>query len=185
LVSCLNLHAEQNQLATFWTEDDLLSLENFGLALSDFQVVLDKDNSVIACAALWDQRSFKQTVVRGYAPKISAARPLMNVFSKLFGTIHLPPIGSTLAFGFVSPVAICSDDSQLFPALIETLIPVAAERGLEFLTFSFAGNDNKLAAIHDQFRCREYRTRLYQVAWDKSEEIILDSRPFLPEVALL
>jgi hypothetical protein len=185
IVSCLNAHAKQSQLAALWTKDNLFLLEGFGLTLSDFQVVFDKNNSVAACIALWDQRSFKQTVVHGYAPKISAASPLMNLFSKFFGTIHLPPIGSTLAFGFVSPVAIGSGYSELLPTLIESLMPVAAERGLEFLTLGFASNDDKLTAIRSRFSCREYRTRLHQVAWDKSEEIILDARPFSPELALL
>ncbi len=183
LVSCLNSHAEQNQLATYWTETDLLSLEHFGLALSDFRLVLDKNNSIVACAALWDQRDFKQIVVRGYAPQISTVRPLINLSAKLFGTAHLPPVGSTLAFGFVSPV--CCGDPQLLITLIKSILPVAAERGLEFLTLGFAANDSRLATIRSQFRCREYRTRLYQVIWDESDELILDNRSFLPEVAFL
>lgn len=183
LVSCLNLHAEQNQLATFWTEADLLSLENFGLALSDFRLVLGKNNSIVACAALWDQRDFKQIVVRGYAPQISAVRPLINLSAKLFGTTHLPPVGSTLAFGFVSPV--CCSDPQLLIALIKSILPVAAERDFEFLTLGFAANDSRPAVIRSQFHCREYRTRLYQVNWDESDELILNNRPFLPEVVFL
>ena len=183
LVSCLNSHAEQNQLAAFWTETDLLSLENFGLALSDFRVVLGKNDSIVACTALWDQRHFKQIVVRGYARQISVARPLINLLAKLFGTMHLPAVDTTLAFGFISFV--CCSDPQLLATLIKAILPVATERGLEFLTLGFASNDSRLPIIRGQFRCREYRTRLYQVIWDEADELILDTRPFLPEVALL
>jgi hypothetical protein len=183
LVSFLNAQAQRNQLATFWTKEGLLSLKDFGLSLSDLRVILDENNSIVACAGLWDQRSFKQTVVRGYAAEISAVRPLINLAAKLWGTAYLPPLNSTLKTGFVFPF--CARDTKHLNALIELLRPVAADCGVEFLTLGFAENDPHYTGLRRQFRAREYRTQLYQVTWDKSEGIVLDHRPFLPEVALL
>ncbi|HEY4415605.1 MAG TPA: hypothetical protein VGO57_07935 [Verrucomicrobiae bacterium] len=183
LVSFLNLQAVQNQLAAFWTGDDLLALKDFGLALPDFQLILDGNDSIVAGAALWDQRSFKQNVVRDYAAKISMVRPLINLSAKLLGTVHLPSVGSTLNIGFISPLS--ANDLQSALALIESLLSQAAGRGLEFLTLGLAENDARLTAVRRQFHAREYKTRLYQVMWDKSEAAVLDDRPFLPEVAFL
>jgi hypothetical protein len=186
LVSCLNRHAKQNQLAAFWTEAGLLSLKNIGLALSDFQLLLD-DNKVIACVALWDQRGFKQMVVREYSRKISFARPWINLAAKLFGTPRLPPVNSTLAFGLLSPLAVPADKPELIPALVGTILSIAAERGLEFCAIGFAAGDFRLEALRNHFRCREYNTRLYRVRWKDADANIptLDDGPFLPELAFL
>jgi len=184
LVSCLNSHAKQNQLAAFWTEDDLISLKGVGLALSDFQLVL-AENKVIACAALWDQRRFKQIVVREYNRKISVARPWINLAAKLFGTPRLLTINSTLAFGLLSPLAIPADKPELALALIESILPIATERGLEFCAIGFAADDSRLKTLRDHFRCREYNTRLYQVRWKDTNNPIFDGRAFLPELAFL
>jgi hypothetical protein len=184
LISCLNSHAKQNQLGAFWTEDDLLSLRNIGLALSDFQLVLD-DNKVIAFGALWDQRCFKQIVIREYSRKVSVARLWINLAAKLFGTPRLPPANSILAFGLLSPLAVPSDKPELALTLVESILPIAAERGLEFCAIGFAADDSRLKTLRNHFRCREYNTRLYQVRWKDTNNPTLDGRPFLPELAFL
>jgi hypothetical protein len=186
LVSCLNSQAKQNQLAAFWTEDDLLSLKSIGLALSDFQLVLD-GNKVIACAVLWDQRSFRQIVVREYSRKISFARPWLNLAAKLFGALQLPPENSSLAFGLISPLSVAQDQPELALALIRSILPIAAERGLEFCAVGFATGDSRLEMIRNHFRCREYNTRLYRVRWNDADadSPVPDGRPFLPELAFL
>jgi hypothetical protein len=183
IVSGLNSYAQQNQLGAVWTEAALLSLEDFGLSLSDFRLLLDQNDSLVACAALWDQRRYKQIVVRGYAREVSLARPFVNLFAKLFGTTRLPPLGSVLGYGYLSPL--CCRDAELLVTLIKSILPAAAQRGLEFLSLGFSAGDTRLAAVRRHFRCREYHTRLYQVVWDPSKELVLDNRPFLPDLALL
>ena len=64
IVALLNQQASQHQLASEWTEQRLLSLARHGLALHDFQLAF-AGKRLIACAGLWDQRAFRQTVVRG------------------------------------------------------------------------------------------------------------------------
>lgn len=184
LVLCLNSHAKQNQLAAFWAEDDLLSLKNVGLAMSNFQLMLD-ESKVIACAALWDQRSFKQIVVRDYSRKVFIAHSWINLAAKLFGTPRLPPLNSTLAFGLISPLAVPADKPELTLALVESILPIAAERGLEFCAIGFAADDSRLKTLRDHFRCHVYKTRLYRVRWKDTNNPILDGRPFLPELAFL
>ncbi|HEY1661059.1 MAG TPA: hypothetical protein VGI03_01455 [Verrucomicrobiae bacterium] len=186
LISCLNKFAKQTQLAAFWTESDLHSLKKLGLSLADFHLILE-DDKIIACAALWDQRCFKQIVIRGYSRKISLAGPWVNLAAKLFGTSRLPPVNSALAFALLSPLAAPADKPQLLLALVESALAVAAERGLEFLTLGFAAGDARLEMMRNHFRCREYHTRLYRVLWSDMNptEVVFDDQPFLPEVSLL
>jgi len=184
LVAFLNAHGKEHQLASHWTVDDLYSLANFGLSLADVQVVVE-DGQIIACGGLWDQRCFRQTVVRGYRTKIGRGRHLINLSATLFGTPRLPEIGSVLAVGILCPFAVRTTGERVLLPLLESLLFVGARRGLEFIALGFADDDHRLAIIRKRFRCREYRTRLYEVQWGERAEAISKAHPCLPEIALL
>lgn len=186
LIELLNSQASQCQLATFWDEEKISSLEQHGLPLSDFKILMN-NVKIIGCVALWDQRNFKQTVIRGYSRRLSFVRPLLNLTTNLFNSPQLPAIGSTLAHGFLSPLAIALDDGQNLLALIESSLLTAANRGLDFLTLGFAANDPRLPIVRNQFNCREYRNRFFQVRWkgEDSIGITLNDNLIFPEVALL
>ncbi|MGH7951924.1 MAG: hypothetical protein ACREFE_08400, partial [Limisphaerales bacterium] len=122
---------------------------------------------------------------REYSRRLSLARPFLNFVANLFGTPTLPPTGSTLAHGFLSPLAVAPDDEPNLIALIELSLIAAAKCGLEFLTLGFAANDPRLAIVRSQFHCREYKNRLFQVRWKDSRRMILNENLIFPEVALL
>jgi len=186
LVEFLNSRAGQHNLATVWDGEKIRSLNRHGLSLADFQLLLD-GGKIVACAALWDQRRYRQIVIRGYSHRLSLARPLLNIAAGLLGSPPLPPVGSTLAHGFLCPLTVSPDDRQSVLALIESSLAMAAERRLEFLTLGFAANDPRLEIVRRQFRCREYRNRLFGVRWKDagSAGIRLNENLIFPEVALL
>ena len=73
-----------------------------------------------------------------------------------------------------------------FPSEVETVQTRARERGLEFLTLGLSAQDEQTRRLRRYFRCREYRSRLYRVSWPgDGDNLQLDRRPVLPEVALL
>ncbi|MGH7953671.1 MAG: hypothetical protein ACREFE_17375, partial [Limisphaerales bacterium] len=76
LVGFLNGQAKQCNLATTWDTETFLSLQNHGLTLSDFKILTDAE-TIVGCAALWDQRGFKQIVIREYSRRLSLARPFL------------------------------------------------------------------------------------------------------------
>ncbi len=168
IVACLNAQAKQHPLAAAWTASDLQSFRKLGLTPADFRLVLE-GTKVVAAAALWDQRGFKQTVIRGYSPKLALSRRYLNFAAALFGTPGLPALGSTLAHGFLSPLAVDAARGELLLALVEQALADAADRGLDFITIGFASDDPRLALLRSHFRCREYRSRLYQVSWTPHE----------------
>ena len=184
IAALLNVQGQSHQLASTWTEVELQTLERAGLKPGDFRVVCN-ERKAVACVALWDQRSFKQTVIRGYDPKIAFARPWINVAARLAGTSRLPPIGSTLEHASLSPLAVDAGAEDLLVALVELCLPMAAERGLEFLTVGFGAADRRLAALAKHFPCRKYFSRLYRVDWPGRISETADDRPFFPEVAWL
>jgi hypothetical protein len=185
LVSLLNLCGEQRQFPVVWTAEHLLELRRFGLPLADVQSVLDGVRPV-ACAAIWDQRSFRQTIIQGYSRKLSVARPVINLAATALGVAGLPAVGSIFAHAFLSPVAIAPGrEESLFP-LVECSLALARPRNLDYLTLGCTVGDPILVRLRKRFRCREYRSRLYRVAWPgEKESVVFDGRPLAPEVGLL
>jgi hypothetical protein len=184
LISLLNSCNQARQFAPCWEESELIALENLGLALSDFGFV-NAHQKVAGCAAIWDQRRFKQTVIRGYPSGLAFVRPAFNLWARLTEQAQLPPIGGVLAKAFVSHL-VCRDESSL-KELITDLFAAARQRGIELLTLGFAANDPRLEIIRRNFRGREYRSRLYIVRWPGLGGAVdeLDDRVLAPEVALL
>jgi hypothetical protein len=176
----LNRHAPRRQLAAPWSADELS-------ACAECLVTRDNNERVTAMAVLWDQRAWRQTVVRGYAPPLALARPFVNLAATMLGGLRLPRIGSVLATGFLSPLASEPGHESELPRLIRTAFEPSQRRGIEILTIGLAANDARLDVVRRAFRCREYRTRLYRVTWagDVDNLTALDGRTFLPEVALL
>jgi hypothetical protein len=180
----LEIHNCSHQFAPCWTLRELQSLNPLGLRREHFRVVRSREKCV-ACAALWDQRTFKQTVIRGYARPLAWARPWINFAARLLRRPGLPVVGSTLAHAAVSHLASPVNEPQTLIGLIRFLFPLARKQGIEWLTLGFAAADPRLATLRRCFPAREYRSRLYRVRWPDLPGEALDDRLPYPEVALL
>ncbi len=183
LATTLNQHNRSYQLAAHWTEAQLRALVPLGLRAEDFFGGGSDESSAVT--ALWDQRGFRQTVIRGYSSGLAFLRPAYNLCARLVGRPQLPAPGTTLsvavtpAFTAVQPADACKLTAQLQA--------VANRRGIALLTLGFAPDDPRLNFIRQHFRCREYRSRMYLVRWPGlgGAAAELDGRILSPEVALL
>jgi len=186
IVTLLNNHNRERQFAPCWAADEVTARRPLGLNLSDFKFVTDSGR-INAVAALWDQRVFRQTVVRDYAPFLTRARPVLNLAARFTGGTRLPAIGEVLRNGYVSHLAHDLSKPNMLLLLIAELRRVAAQRKVKLLTLGFAANDPKLAVVRRSFRAREYHSRLYVVRWADCGGAApeLDGRVLAPEVALL
>jgi hypothetical protein len=176
MLDFLNERNSTYQFAPHWSTE----------ALGDWEPrVIRNGEQLEACGALWDQRQFKQIVVRGYSTVLARVRPVLNNFSRLTRQPRLPAIGETLSIAFASHLASKTNESLLH--LIQQLANSARGRGIELLTLGFASNDPRLELIQQNLRCHEYRSRLYVVHWPgiggTADE--LDNRILAPEAALL
>jgi len=185
----LNRCAAEYQFAPAWSADDLRSTRHCpGLAAGDFRIARAADGAAVACAALWDQRAVKQTVVRGYSPRLGRLRPLVNLVAMLRRRPRLPPVGRPIRLGFVSHVAADAGRAELVELLVNLLHGHAHTRGIDYLTLGFDALDPRLPRLRKRFRPREYHSRLYAVHWDEHGQALargLDERLLAPEVALL
>jgi hypothetical protein len=163
------------QFAPVWSSQKMAAFEKLGLSRECFVSVRNKT------AALWDQRSFKQTVVRGYSGWLRFARPVMN----LVGLLKLPHVGEVLSNAFVCGVS--GLDASTHLELVSMLRAAAAARGIRFITLGLAEKHPRLAAVLKSIRCRVYRSRIYLVDWKGigGTAADLDGRIVSPEVAFL
>lgn len=186
---CIEFLNEANAVFQFspcWSADELSMLTTLGLSESDF-CLRYTNGEISGCGALWDQRGFKQTVVRGYGRTLALARPGLNAAASITGQPRLPRVGEDLPHAFVSHLATTSCDASCLTNVLTELAVNARKRGIELLTLGFAANDFRLETICGQFRCRKYRSRIYIVRWPgiggSARE--LDGRLMNPEAALL
>lgn len=147
-----------------WTARDLRR-RCLGLEIEDF-LVLDDGYTLRACGACWDQRGFKQVVIRGYRPWLGVLRPLANVGLGLVGQPQLPAAGATLPLGYASHLAFdADDDSDAAVSLVAALCERAGTRGLEQLVLALPTGHPLLRPLSRQFSPRIYRSVLYAVNW--------------------
>jgi hypothetical protein len=183
-------HGARRQFAPCCTAEDLASPERArGLAAGDV-LLAERGGRLAGCAALWDQRAFKQAVVRGYSPWLRAARPLLALAAPLLGLPRLPPVGQPLrsAFlAFLAPAAEFGEDAEaVAEALIDAALAEAAARGLELVLLGLSEEEPLLPAARRRPH-RPYRSTLYAVHFEDGADAVaaLDGRLPGPEVATL
>ena len=186
IVACLWRNGRRYQFAPCWTEEDLSSdVRTPDLRLEHFVVAM-RDCRVVGCVACWDQRRFKQAVVRGYSARAARWRPLVNLAGGWLGIPRLPDVGRRLEFAYLSHLAVDDDDADVAVALI-----AAARRRLppdiDCVATGVADDSPLLTAFRRAFRHREYHSLLYLAFWPDGECLAktLDGRVPHPEVAIL
>jgi hypothetical protein len=186
LLHLLREHGRRHQLSAVWTSEALDRAACAGLPLDRFLVAME-GGEVVACGALWDQRSYRQTVIQGYSPALSALRPLLNLGSPLLRFPRLPSAGSALAHAMLSPLAFANGAEALLPNFVEAFFPLARELGLDFLTLALPAGDPRLRLVRRRFSTRTWQSRVYRVDWPGESRLDLHAKagPVWPEIAFL
>lgn len=168
---CNDLH----QFASVWTNEQLSALEYLGLKAAN---VVSVDG---ASAALWDQRCFKQAVIRRYPWWLRLARPIINALR----LEQLPRAGETLSNALVC--GLTAADPNVAIAILSALRFLAAQLGIHYISLGLSGRDPRFEMIRRAFPCRIYWSRIYLVHWPGvgGTPADLDSRLVSPELAFL
>jgi hypothetical protein len=179
----LDRAARERDLALPWDEGRVRALSAHGVSPHDF-VVLERGGRLVAAAALWDQRAFRQVVIDGYGGVLRWTRPVANGVLRLTGRPGLPAPGHVLAQAALlgASVAAPEDWGTLWPLAAS----VARQKGVQWLAIARDARDPELAVLRPLLRGREYHTTLYHVALDGVPAAPLrDGRLVRPEVGLL
>jgi len=176
-----------HQFQPVWTTETLRSSRRCrGLSYQNFFLAWNGDR-LLGCIALWDQRKFKQTMIRSYARKLARLRPAFNLVAPLISQPALPAPGSRLNSAFLSHAAIEQDDPETAIALIRHACRDASLRGIDYVMLGLAERSPLLAEIKRQFSCHSYVSMLYLVYWEDGRQAAsqLDDRIPQIEVAIL
>lgn len=184
IAACLERNLARYQLAPVWSAAALSCTTRCrGLRAEDFAVIHERGR-IVACAAVWDQRTFKQAVVRGYAPWMARARPALNVLLGLARRPRLPAVGSVLPLAFLSHLAVDADSHELAARLIDVLRHREDRRGIELLALGLAAS-HPLFSVATRRAGRSYASCLYRVEWPGSGAHALEPGPVHLEIATL
>jgi len=187
VAACLQRNYARYSLAPLWSEEDLASPERCrGLRPEDFVLAVRADR-VVGCLAVWDQRAFKQHVVRGYSSRVERWRRPINLAARVSLLPRLPDVGRPLDEASLSHAAVDGDDAAILLALVSAALGMARARGLDFVTLGLSERNPMLAAVKARFRHLEYRSMLYLVHWEdgRAAAAALDDRPAHLEAATL
>ena len=187
LVEFYNRQARNFQYAPVLTESWLRQLDGSnGLHLSDFQL-LRENGQLRACLALWDQRRFKQTVVRNYRFPLAKLRRIYNLYARLSGKLALPPIGQAIDYLFIAFLAVAPGTEKTeLRQIIDSALTLTGQRGTGCAMLGLAA-DNPLLGKLSGYRAQTYRTCIEAVYWPDQANVdtLPAGRIIQPEIALL
>jgi len=149
-------------------------------------LVLLEGNRIIGCAGVWDQSSFKQTVVRGYSTGLRLLQPVLNLLGPPFGAKRLPEIGEELSAATLCALAVENDDPEAFDGLLQAALAHAAVLNRDYLLAGFAVDDPLLAAARRRRHIR-YTSTLYAFGFDEDPipDVVGSDRPAYVEIGAL
>ena len=187
IIECLSRNGAAWQFYPRWRAADFGCSRLIGLDPSDFMMAT-RDGRTVGCVACWDQRAFKQVIVKGYSPRLARSRRFVNLLAPFTGTPRLPREGSQLQFAYLSHLAVeRNDDEEVLTALVEGARRRAMEKGLDYVVLGLSSRSTAFQAIARAFRHRAYESVLYVAFWPDGEVAAqsLDGRPSHPELAIL
>jgi hypothetical protein len=182
IAACLDRSYRDYQFAPVWRARDLADPALCpGLKPEDFLVVR-RGPDIAACVALWDQSAFKQTIVDGYAGRLSRLRPAINLAAPLLRTPRLPAAGEALQHVYLSHLTTADDDGNTFHALVDAALAEAHRRGHALALLGLATRHPLADWLRRHYRPREYRAWLHLVQWSGADKARPDAH--LPDVRL-
>ncbi len=187
IIKCLQRNLSRYQFAPHWDESLMFTPDHTpDLSPEDFFVVLDGE-TVVGCAALWDQGAFKQTVVREYSKRVKYFRWLINLITRAIGMPTLPAVNSKIKHAYVSHLAVDNDNPEIYKALLRGLFNHAVEQGYYYIMLGFCENHPSLEQTQKEYAHIDYKSIIYLVTWDMNSDpqAHLDDRLSAPEIAIL
>ncbi|NLD47292.1 MAG: hypothetical protein GX660_08835 [Clostridiaceae bacterium] len=163
LVDFLNREGRKSQMFPVLDEINIKNTIVPGLSTESFYILLDGNGEITACALAWDQKDYKQYVVKGYGGILKALYPVSFLFN-IFGYPSLPPVDSILKFFTLSFWAVRDNLPEIFSILLGAI----AKQKKEY-PFFIAGicEGHPLKQVLDNIPHISYSSRIYLVDWER------------------
>ncbi len=171
------------QFAPVYTLQDMLGQSTLlpGFSWQDLYVYR-KELKVLGTLGVWDQQSFKQTIVTDYSRKMQTIRPMYNLYASVRGIPRLPRAGADIN---VLYAAFTSGDKPVFAELLSQLRDDWSGRGYDYLSVGFPAGHG-CASVAARFATQRIASTLYIVYWAEDDMVLpKGSRLVYPEIATL
>lgn len=174
----------QHQFAPVYTLADLLGTSKLlpGFSWENLFLYQERD-TVCGTLGVWDQQSFKQTVVTAYSRKMRYARPFYNLFATLVGNPGLPAPGAAVKLLYATCL---SGDATALEALLHQACVDWSQQGYDYLSVGICG-ENPLATTTARYATECIASTVYIVYWPQDPQVSLPGtdRPIHLEIATL
>jgi len=171
------------QFAPLFTLQDMLGQSSL-LPCFSWQnlYVYQEQDAFMGTLGVWDQQSFKQTVVTAYSKKMQFIRPGYNLLATLQETPRLPRVGANINILYA---AFLSGGSAVFAELLHQVCRDWSNRGYDYLSVGLC-NDNDLSSVVNHYAVQKITSTVYIVYWKDTDVVLPDlHRPVHLEVATL
>lgn len=185
IVAFLQQHGSKRQFFPAYEEADFDGDTTRGFRVQDFLVARHR-TQILGVLGLWDQSTYKQSVVQSYADSLRRLRPFYNLAARAVGVQPLPGTGQHIRSAYASFICVANDDLDAFGALLQQVYRLAADRGLAYLMIGLVERD-PLLAIARKYPHIAYHSRLYIASWEDGRDFHgrLDDRVPYIEIAAL
>lgn len=177
----LQQHGAARQFFPVYEADDFNSPATRGFRVEDF-VIASQHHEIVGVTGLWDQSSYKQTIVQHYEGVLRWGRFIYNAGLRLVGARRLPGSGEPLHAAYASFICVKDNNPAVFRPLLRQIYTMAAARGYASLMVGLTDQDPLLPAVK-QYTHIAYHSRLYMGSWEDLP--LLDNRPPYIEIAML
>lgn len=137
-----------------------------GLDINNFFILLDDYQNICACGLLWDQREFKQYIIKGYSFFFKALSKI-PAFVSITGYPPLPKMNIPIAVRTLSFWLVKDNNSKLFCDFLNKIRKSLNK--YEALAVGIGGNHSLQRELL-KTRHIEYKSRAYQVVWDDTNQ---------------
>ncbi len=142
-----------------------------GLRVNDFRVAVQEGKTIMAAAAVWDQNSFKQNIVKGYSTPVRMLRPALSCMLRLGGFRPMPQPGATLSVLYAAFCCCRDEKPAALRALLEVICAELRESPHHYLVLGFHEQD-PMREVMSGFPAFRYTSRLHLVYWDDGQKFV-------------
>ncbi len=169
---CLSEWNRRHQFAPAYELGDMIGdtglLPNF--SFKNLYVCKEK-GEVVGTLGVWNQQSFKQTVVTDYSAKMKVIKPFYNGIARLRGYPMLPNVGENIRSVYASFMSSKDDNPEVLGSLIERARVDWSGQGHDYLLVGLS-EKHKLTTTARRMASNELRSKIYLVHWPE-ENVIL------------
>jgi len=182
-VSFLQEWNSRYQFAPVYTLEYMLGQSNLLPCFSwqNFYVYREQ-SKVMGTLGVWDQQSFKQTVVTAYSRKMQFIRPFYNLFASITGNPRLPEAGADIKILY----AVCLSGNKVgFGSLLHQIFIDWFGKVYDYLSVGIC-EDNELSSVASRYATQHISSTVYLVYWQDTSVLVPEmSLPVHLEVATL